>query len=365
MTRDTLSDLLRSVRLRGAAFYYVSFRGRWSAGAAAAKEIAHVVMPGCDHLMEYHMLAKGNGWAAVDGLPPVRLQAGDVVLFPQGDRHVISSAPGLVPSEQRPELLLARGGQLPVPISFHEGLVDAGPMPIESADAVVVCGFLGCDLRPFNPLIAALPRILHLPASRAGGWVAHAIDQAVLESNERRPGGDAVLERLSEMMFVDAARRYLENLPEDSVGWLAGLRDRHVGRALALLHEQPQHQWSVDDLARAVGLSRSALHERFVRYLGQAPMQYLASWRMQLGARLLRESSRIVADIALEVGYDSEAAFARAFKRMVSMPPAAWRRAQAGSSRSEAAVVSRRLKPRKVIHAARAAAPRTRARDIR
>jgi len=330
MSRDTLSDLLRSVRLRGAAFYYVSFRGQWSAGAAAAKEIAHVVMPGCDHVMEYHMFAKGHGWAAIDGLPPVRLQAGDVVLFPQGDRHVISSAPGLTPGEQRPDVLLARSGQRPVPISFHEGIVDAGPMPIESADAVVVCGFLGCDLRPFNPLIAALPRMLHLPASRAGGWVAHAIDQAVLESNDRRPGGDAVLERLSEMMFVDAARRYLEGLPEDSVGWLAGLRDRHVGRALALMHERPERQWSIDELAREVGLSRSALHERFTRYMGLAPMQYLANWRMQLGARLLRESSRIVADIALQVGYDSEAAFARAFKRMVSMPPAAWRKAQAG-----------------------------------
>jgi AraC-like DNA-binding protein len=330
MTRDTLSDLLRSVRLRGAAFYYVSFRGQWSAGAAAAKEIAHVVMPGCDHVMEFHMFAKGHGWAAVDGSPPVRLQAGDVVLFPQGDRHVISSAPGLTPVERRPEVLLTRGGERPVPISFHEGIVDAGPMPIESADAVVVCGFLGCDSRPFNPLITALPRILHLPASRAGGFIAHAIDQAVLESNERRPGGDAVLERLSEMMFVDAARRYLENLPEDSVGWLAGLRERHVGRALGLMHDRPAHPWSIDDLAREVGLSRSALHERFVRYVGQAPMQYLASWRIQLGARLLRESSRIVADIALEVGYDSEAAFARAFKRMVGMPPAAWRRAQVG-----------------------------------
>lgn len=365
MTRDTLSDLLRSVRLRGAAFFYVSFRGRWSAEAAAAKEIAQVVMPGCDHVMEYHMFAKGNGWAAVDGLPPVRLQAGDVVLFPQGDRHVFSSAPGLMPGEQRREVLLARGVQLPVPISFHEGIVDAGRIPIESADAVVVCGFLGCDLRPFNPLIAALPRILHLPASRAGNWVAHAIDQAVLESNERRPGGDAVLERLSEMMFIDAARRYLESLPEDSVGWLAGLRDRYVGKALASMHDRPGRQWSLDDLAREVGLSRSALHERFVRYVGHAPMQYLASWRMQLGARLLRESSRVVADIALEVGYDSEAAFARAFKRAVNMPPAAWRRAQAGSARSEAADVSRRAKPRKVMPAARAAAPRTRARDSR
>ena len=155
------------------------------------------------------------------------------------------------------------------------------------------------------------------------------IDQAVVESNNKRPGGDAVLERLSEMLFVDAARRYLDSLPEDATGWLAGLRDRYVGNALTLMHDRPDHAWSVDDLAREVGLSRSALHERFVQYLGQPPMQYLASWRIQLGARLLRESNRNVATIALDVGYDSEAAFSRAFKRMVSMPPAAWRKAQA------------------------------------
>jgi AraC-like DNA-binding protein len=334
VSRDTLSDLLRSVRLRGAVFYYVSFRGRWAAGAPEAREVAQAVMPGCDHVMEYHMIAKGSGWAAVAGLPPVRLQAGDVVLFPQGDRHIVSSAPGMEPDGVDPELLLNENNRrLPLPISFQEGIVQAGSLPIDSADAVVVCGFLGCDLRPFNPLIAALPRILHLPASRTGGWIANAIDQAVLESNERRPGGDAVLERLSEMMFVDAARRYLDSLPEDSVGWLAGLRDRYVGKALALIHERPERQWTVDELAHEVGLSRSALHERFLQYLGQPPMQYLASWRIQLAARLLRESSRIVADIAGEVGYDSEAAFARAFKRLVGVPPAAWRKTQAASAR--------------------------------
>ena len=196
------------------------------------------------------------------------------------------------------------------------------------ADAILVCGFLGCDLRPFNPLVAALPRILHLSAARAGDWVGRVMDQAVVESNNRRPGGDAVLERLSEMMFVDAARRYLDDLPQGATGWLAGLRDRYVGSALALMHERPDHPWSVDDLARGVGLSRSALYERFVEYLEQPPMQYLASWRIQLGARMLRESNRNVATIALDVGYDSEAAFARAFKRMVGSPPARWRKAQ-------------------------------------
>jgi len=329
MSRDTLSDLLRSVRLRGAVFFYVSFRDRWSAEAPAAKEVAKAVLPGCEHVMEYHMVAKGNGWAAVSGLPPVKLAAGDIVMFPQGDGHVLSSAPDVAPLPRSTEWVFARRNDpKPVPISYHNGVVDAGtPMPAEDADAILVCGFLGCDLRPFNPLVAALPRILHLPAARAGDWVARVIDQAVVESNDRRPGSDAVLERLSEMMFVDAARRYLDDLPADATGWLAGLRDRFVGKALELLHERADQAWSVDDLAREVGLSRSALHERFVQYLGKPPMQYLASWRIQLGARLLRESSRNVATIAVEVGYDSEAAFSRAFRRIVGMPPAAWRKA--------------------------------------
>ena len=333
MSRDTLSDLLRSVRLRGAVFFYVSLRDRWSAEASTAQEIAEAVMPGCEHAMEYHMVAKGEGWAAVSGLPPVRLSAGDIVMFPQGDRHVISSAPGLEPSRREPEWVFARRDDpKPLPISIRNGVVDdQARTSIEDADAVLVCGFLGCDLRPFNPLIAALPRVLHLPAARAGDWVARVIDQAVVESSERRPGGDAVLERLSEMMFIDVARRHLDGLPEEATGWLAGLRDRFVGKALTLLHERPDRAWSVDDLGREVGLSRSALHERFVNFLGLPPMQYLASWRIQLGARLLRESNRTVATIALDVGYDSEAAFSRAFRRMVGRPPAAWRKVRAGA----------------------------------
>jgi len=333
MSRDVLSDLLRSVRLRGAVFYYVNFRGRWSAEAPAGNEIAEAVMPGCEHVMEYHMIAKGSGWAAVAGESPVRLASGDVVMFPQGDRHVLSSAPDVAPTRLSADWVYAtRNEPKPMPISYHHGVLDAGsPLPLDGADAIVVCGFLGCDLRPFNPLVAALPRILHLPASRAGDWVERVIDQAALETSSRRPGGEAVLERLSEMMFVDAARRYLDHLPDDATGWLAGLRDRFVGRALALLHEQPERAWSIDDLSRAVGLSRSALHERFVRFVGHAPMQYLGNWRIQLGARLLRDSTRPVAAIASDVGYDSEAAFSRAFKRAVGMPPAAWRRAQAGT----------------------------------
>jgi len=332
MSRDTLSDLLRAVRVRGAVFYYVSCSDPWSAEAAPAREIAEAVMPGCEHVIEYHMIAKGNGWAAVSGQSPVKLAAGDIVMFPQGDRHVLSSAPGIDPLRRTAEWVFStRNVPKPMPIAFHHGVVEPGsPLPVETADMIAVCGFLGCDLRPFNPLIAALPRILHLPAERASGWAGRVIEQAVLESNSPRPGGDAVLERLAEMMFVDAARRYLDSLPEDATGWLAGLRDRFVGKALELMHERPDHDWTVDELAREVGLSRSALHERFVQYLGDPPMHYLANWRIQLGSRLLRETNRTVATVALDVGYESEAAFSRAFKRMVGMPPAAWKKAQAG-----------------------------------
>ncbi|MFA7388064.1 MAG: AraC family transcriptional regulator [Thiohalobacteraceae bacterium] len=334
MSHDALSDLLRSVRVRGAVFYYVSCRDQWSAEAPPAAEIADAVMPGCEHVMEYHMIAKGNGWAAVSGESPVKLVAGDVVIFPQGDRHVMSSAPGVEPLRRTADWVFAtRQTPKPIAISYHHGVVEAGTeTPVEDADMIAVCGFLGCDLRPFNPLIAALPRLLHLPASRAGAWVARVIDQAVVESNVRRPGGDAVLERLAEMMFVDAARRYLDALPADATGWLAGLRDRYVGKAVELMHGRPDHKWTVEELAREVGLSRSALHERFMQYLAHPPMEYLASWRIQLGSRLLRESNRTVATIALDVGYDSEAAFSRAFKRTVGTPPAAWRRAQATGS---------------------------------
>lgn len=329
MSRDTLSDLLRAVRLRGAVFYYVSCWDDWAAEASPAREIAAAVLPGSEHVMEFHMVAKGGGWASVRGHTPVRLETGDIVMFPQGDAHVIASAPTVTPERREPEWVFAtRNEPKPMPIAYRGGASGAASaVPAADAEAVLVCGFLGCDLRPFNPLVAALPRLLHLPAARAGGWVARVIEQAALESAARHPGSDALLEGLAEMMFVDTARRYLDSLPEDARGWLAGLRDRHVGRALALLHERPEHPWTIDELGRAVGLSRSALHERFVQFLDQPPMHYLANWRIQLGSRLLRETKRTVASIALDVGYESEAAFSRAFKRLVGLPPATWRRA--------------------------------------
>ncbi|MBL8413270.1 MAG: AraC family transcriptional regulator [Propionivibrio sp.] len=331
MTTDTLSDVLRLVRLRGAVFYHVSFGHEWAVEAPTAKEIADAVIPGAEHVIEYHVLTKGRGWAAILGEPPVMLESGDIVMFPHGDAHVLSSAPGLRPSRMEPEWVYAtRDDPKPIPVVFQSLHEFSYGTPAPESVSNVVCGFLGCDLRPFNPLIAALPHLLHLPATGGAAWIGQMLQQAVSASQDKRPGGEAMLERISEMMFVDAVRRHVERLPEESTGWLAGLRDRQVGRALALLHDRPAHAWTIEALANDVALSRSAFYDRFVGLVGQPPMHYLTQWRMAVAATLLRQSRAPVASIALDVGYESEAAFTRAFKRQVGTPPGRWRRIQNG-----------------------------------
>jgi AraC-like DNA-binding protein len=334
MNPDPLSDVLSSVRLRGAVFYYVSFGDHWVAETPASRELAEALMPGAEHVLAYHLIARGGGWAATTGAPPVRVNSGDIVMFPRGDSHVLSSAPGMHAQQDNDDWrFTTRNDPKPIAVAYHRGVLRPGaPAPADEASTVVVCGFVGCDLRPFNPLIEALPRLLHLATGGVGAWVAPVLDQAVSESRQSRAGSAAVLERVSEMVFVDAARRHLEALPADASGWLAALRDRHVGKAIGLLHARPGESWTIDELGRRVGLSRSALYERFVELVGQPPMHYLTRWRMQRGACLLREGHATVATIAQEVGYDSEAAFARAFKRLLGTPPATWRRAQQGET---------------------------------
>src|SRR5262245_48153255 len=193
--------------------------------------------------------------------------------------------------------------------------------------ATFVCGFLGCDRRPFNPLLSTLPRRLHVPGL-SGGWLQSFTHQVVEESRAQRVGASSVLTRLAELMFVEVLRRYVETLPPGHQGWLAGLRDEIVGRGLSLLHGDPAHPWTIDELANGVALSRSAFADRFTAVVGQPPMQYLAHWRMQLAAARLATGNTKVAAIAEEVGYDSEPAFSRAFKRLMGVSPATWRRAR-------------------------------------
>ena len=187
-----------------------------------------------------------------------------------------------------------------------------------------VCGFLGCDRRPFNPLLGALPRLMHMRGI-SSGWHATFIRQLTEESRLGKPGADTVLTRLAELMFIEVVRRYLDDLPPGQTGWLAGLRDEMVGRVLTLLHARPGHPWTLVDLAREAASSRSSLAKRFAELVGQPPMQYLTQWRIQVAANALAQSGAKVATIGAEVGYDSEAAFSRAFKKATGLAPGAWR----------------------------------------
>jgi AraC-like DNA-binding protein len=329
LSRDTLSDVLRAVRLRGAVFYYVDGSSPWVVEAPPAQEIIPAIMPGAEHMIEFHGVIQGSCWGGIVGEPPLPLAEGDVVLFPQGDPHVMSSAPGMRSPQATKEFFFAPPPpQLPSAISLGPSDVTTARLDGGGRDrATVVCGFLGLDARPFNPLLAALPRVLHVSGATLGpdSWVASFLRAAVVESNQRRPGGEAVLERMSEMLFVEVLRRYVDTLPAGQGGWLAGMRDPSVGRVLALLHEKPDAPWTLERLADDAAMSRSTLHERFVHLIGQPPMQYLAQWRMQVAAGLLRDTNAKLLEVALCVGYESEAAFSRAFKRTVGVAPGAWR----------------------------------------
>lgn len=317
MNGDTLSEVLKAVRLKGAVFFDVEASAPWVAEALPAKQIATAILPDSEHVMEYHVITSGDCWASVIGhdIPAVKLEAGDVVAFPQGDAHILSSAPGMR-GDPGPAVVPA-GAQLPVLFDLEGG---------GSERAHVVCGFLGCDSRPFNPLIEALPPILHI---RSGGtahssWLKEFTRFAVMEANEKRMGGNTILSKLGELMFAELVRRYVESLPAESLGWLGGLRDRYIGRALNRMHAEPTRAWTLQELAKEAGLSRSSFAERFAGYVGIPPMQYLQKWRLQIAASRLVDGVSI-ATIAADVGYESEAAFSRAFKRVIGQPPADWR----------------------------------------
>jgi AraC-like DNA-binding protein len=326
MNGDTLSEVLKAVRLKGAVFFDVEASAPWVAEALPARQIATAILPDSEHVMEYHVVTGGSCWAAVVGSDAraIRLEAGDVVAFPQGDAHILSSAPGMRGDPgPDPSLVPGEVAQLPVMLNIDGG---------GSERTHLVCGFLGCDSRPFNPLIEALPPILHIPSSDTAhsSWLKEFTRFAVMEANQKRMGGRGILSKLGELMFAELVRRYVESLPAESLGWLGGLRDRYIGRALNLMHAEPTRAWTLQELAREAGLSRSSFAERFTGYVGIPPMQYLQKWRLQIAASRLVDGASI-ASIAADVGYESEAAFSRAFKRVIGESPADWRNTRMAS----------------------------------
>jgi AraC-like DNA-binding protein len=313
---DVLSEVLKVVKLQGALFYNGEFSSPWSVTATSSRALARLVAPGAEHVIIYHLLTEGRAYVRMEDGTRIVLNPGDIVMIPHGDRHIMENGPStktIDDSEQAAQVLAMRlklcriggGGEL----------------------TKLVCGYMACEPRLSQVFLSGLPPVfkVNIREDSSGKWLENSIRFSVDQANESRAGGEAVRAKLSEVLFVETLRAYITQLPAEQTGWLAGARDAEVGKTLALMHRKPDNPWTLADLAKEAGLSRSVLAERFRHYLGETPMAYLTRWRLQLGAEMLGSTSYSVAQIAAEVGYESEAAFNRAFKREFNVPPARFR----------------------------------------
>ena len=324
---DVLSEVLRAVRLEGALFFNGEFSAPWCLSSKPAA-IAPYLSPQNRHLIIYHFVTEGRAYAQLragtrGGAQREELCAGDVVVIPRGDDH-----------------FLGNGSAEPVDSieTFAANLSEGLKLARFGGGGEVtrfVCGFMVCEPRLGQMFLAGLPPIfkVRVVANASDQWLEHSIRFSVGASadgstatNGSTPGTELIRSKLAELLFVETLRRYLNELPPDATGWLAGVRDSVVGHTLALLHNDPARAWTIAQLAREVGLSRSRLAERFRHFLGESPMAYLAHWRLRIGAEILQSGDDSVAQIAAAVGYGSEAAFNRAFKREFASPPATFRR---------------------------------------
>jgi AraC-like DNA-binding protein len=338
---DVLSDVLRVVRLSGAVFFTADFTAPWAIESPNPHLLASIVMPEAEQVVLFHILIEGECRVECAGLPATTMDAGDVLVFPHANPHTMRSH--------------ETAATTPLGAVLSRGIRDELPRVTLGGGGVLsrfMCGYLNCDQR-FAPLVESLPTMLlvrsrgdysAIEAVDAGGsrstmvpqgsgtWLGTTLKFTINEARAARPGNAAMLGRLTELMFVEIVREYMQRLPADHGGWLSGLNDPHVGKALRLLHADPVRDWTVDGLAREVAVSRSVLAQRFTELVGETPMRYLSNWRMQLARQLLREGTHSVQEIASRVGYESEAAFNRAFKRASGVPPAAWRKSTISAS---------------------------------
>ena len=313
---DVLSEVLKVVRLEGALFFNAEFSAPWCLSSSKTSAIAHYLSPAAGHLIIYHFLTEGHAFARLPDGRREELTAGDLVIFPHGDAH-----------------FLGHGSAKPVDsfTTFAKNLTQGLKVARFGGGGEItkfVCGYMACDPRLSEVFLAGLPPMLkvRLVNQSSGQWLEHSIRFSVSAENGSNPGSGLVLAKLAELLFVETLRCYINELPPDETGWLAGARDPVIGQALAFLHKDPAHPWTISELARKVGLSRTRLAERFRHFLGESPMAYLAQWRLKLGAEILQSSDDSVAEVAVAVGYGSEAAFNRAFKREFNSPPAQFRR---------------------------------------
>jgi AraC-like DNA-binding protein len=314
---DVLSEVLRTVRLTGATFFSAEFRAPWGFTSPPIETVASSLQDRDAHLVLFHLVLEGRATARVEGAPDITLQAGDIVAFPQGHAHRVWQGRPARWYDTAPAVRQALAGDLQV--TRIEGSGDVTRF---------VCGYFSCDRWASTVVLAGLPPVISVSVRDGDrrSWLEEAIQFLAAEAASDHAGRSALLTRLSEALFVETLRRWMVALPADRRGWLSGARDIVVGRALAALHQDPSRRWTIESLARDIGTSRSTLADRFSHYLDEPPMAYLARWRLQLGARLLTTTQQSVLEVAGRVGYESEAAFNRAFRREFGLPPGRYRR---------------------------------------
>lgn len=314
---DVLSEVLKTVRLDGALFYNGEFSAPWCVRSPASRTVAPFFSRDSGHVIIFHLVTEGRGYAHIEGEGrPLPLNAGDIIIFPHGDPHFMGNGSGVKAVDMAQELERISSQGLKTTRMGGGGEITK-----------FICGYMACEPQLSRVFLGGLPSVLRINIRNdaSGQWLEDSIRYSVGNADASRPGGEAVIAKLSEVLFVEALRRYIAQLPPEQTGWLAGVRDPEVGKALALMHRQPAHPWTIAALANDVGISRSVLAERFRRYLSETPIAYLTRWRLQLSSQMLKSTSSSVAEIAAEVGYESEPSFNRAFKREFGLPPARFR----------------------------------------
>jgi AraC-like DNA-binding protein len=315
---DALSEVLKIVKLSGALFFNAEFSAPWCVASSESSRIAPLLCPGADHLIIYHYLADGRAYAQLPDGSRRDLGPGDVVIFPHGDAHTLGNGLGK-PVEALKVFAKHLSNSLEIARYGGGGEITK-----------FVCGFMACDPGLSDVVLAGLPSmfVVNIAQDPAGQWLANSIQFSVREAGKAGTGSDVVLARLSEVLFIETLRRFIRDMPDERKGWLAGARDPVIGEALALLHKNPARPWTIANLAHQVGVSRTRFAERFRHFLGETAMAYLTRWRLKLAAEILVSSNANIAEIAAEVGYASEAAFNRVFKREFGCPPAQFRRSR-------------------------------------
>jgi AraC-like DNA-binding protein len=314
---DALSQALSTVRMTGAIFFDLECSSPWAFGVPAVGDAAPLLAPGTERIISYHLVTDGRALVRLPDATELCAAAGDIVVVPHGAPHTVSGGLGSP---------VVEGG---IPL---DEVLSGRPRTIRlgaGGDVTrIICGFFGCERYADRTFLAGLPAVfsVNLRADAAGSWLESSVRRLLGEGQSQRPGTATLLSKMAEVLFLETLRRYLEELPDTAVGWLAGARDPVVGAALSLLHGDPACAWTLQDLAAKVGASRSVLGQRFVEFLGEPPLAYLARWRLQLALRLLETTTKTALQIAIDVGYGSESTFNRAFKRQFAIPPATYRK---------------------------------------